>query len=57
MQTRGLPIGLARNLALLTDVPAGSPIGWSDVRYDPADPAVVVRREMEKTFTTRPSSS
>ena len=52
LRTRGLPIGLARNLALLKDVPAGSPIGWSDVRYDAADPAVAVRREMEKTFSS-----
>ncbi len=52
LRTRGLPIGLARNMALLKDVPAGSPIGWSDVRYDAADPAVAVRREMEKTFSS-----
>ena len=57
LRTRGLPIGLARNLALLKDVPAGSPIGWSDVRYDAADPAVLIRREMERTFATRSASS
>ena len=52
LRTRGLPIGLARNVTLLNDVPAGRPIGWSDVRYDAADPAVAVRREMEKTFSS-----
>ena len=52
LRTRGLPIGLAHNVTLLNDVPAGSPIGWSDVRYDAADPAVAVRREMEKTFSS-----
>ena len=45
-----LPIGLAHKLTLLNDIPAGNPIGWSDVRYDPANPAVLVRREMERTF-------
>lgn len=50
IRTQGLPIGLAHHLTLLNDVPAGTPIGWSDVRHDPADPAVLIRREMEKTF-------
>ena len=52
-----LPIGLAHNVTLLNDVPSGSPIGWSDVRHDDADPAILIRREMEKTFATRPASS
>ena len=52
LRTRGLPIGLAHNVTLLNDVPSGRPIGWSDVRYDAADPAVAVRREMEKTFSS-----
>ena len=54
---RGLPIGLAHNVTLLNDVPAGRPIGWSDVRYDAADPAILIRREMERTFAARPASS
>ena len=57
LRTRGLPIGLAHNVTLLNDVPAGSLIGWSDVRHDDADPAVLIRREMERTFATRPASS
>ena len=49
-QTRSLPIGLARNMTLINDIPAGRPIGWSDVRYDSTDPAVLIRREMERAF-------
>lgn len=55
-RAQGLPIGLAHHVTLLNDVPAGNPIGWSDVRYDPANPAVLIRREMEKVFETRPES-
>ncbi|MDE2964290.1 MAG: SAF domain-containing protein [Acidobacteriota bacterium] len=57
MRTRGLPIGLAHKVTLLNDIPAGSPISWSDVRYDAADPAVLIRREMERTFAAGPASS
>jgi predicted homoserine dehydrogenase-like protein len=56
-RTQGLPIGLAHNLPLLNDVPAGSPISWSDVRYDAADPAILIRRKMERMFSTQPPSS
>ena len=45
-----LPIGLAHKVTLLNAIPAGSPIGWSDVRHGAADPAVLIRREMERTF-------
>ena len=57
LRTRGLPIGLAHNVTLLKHVPAGQPIGWSDVRYDPTEPAVLIRREMERAFAARPVSS
>ena len=57
LRTRGLPIGLAHKVTLLNDVPAGRPIGWSDVRYDAADPAILIRREMERTFATPSASS
>ncbi len=57
MRTQGLPIGLAHQVTLLNDVPAGSPIGWSEVRYDPANPAVPFRREMEREFATQPARS
>lgn len=56
-QIGGLPIGLAHKVTLLNDIPAGSPIGWPDVRYDPTDPAVLIRREMEGTFATESASS
>ena len=49
-RAQGLPIGLAHNLPLLNDVPAGKSIAWSDVNYDPADPTILIRREMETTF-------
>jgi len=41
-----LPLGLAHNVPLTRDVALGAPRTWGDVAYDPADPAVKVRREM-----------
>jgi predicted homoserine dehydrogenase-like protein len=35
----GLPIGLADQVTLLRDVGKDERLAWSDVRYDPADPA------------------
>ena len=45
-----LPLGLARGVTLLRDMPAGEALRWSDVRFDPDDAAVRVRREMEAAF-------
>jgi len=45
-----LPIGLAHNMVLKNDVPAGRPVCWSDVDFDPSKQAVSVRREMETMF-------
>jgi predicted homoserine dehydrogenase-like protein len=45
-----LPIGLAHHMVLKRDVPAGQPVRWSDVTYDPAQEAIRVRREMEVLF-------
>ncbi len=45
-----LPIGLAHHMVLKHDVPAGQPVRWSDVTYDPAQEAIRVRREMEAVF-------
>ena len=56
-RAQSLPIGLAHKVTLLNDIPAGSPIGWSDVRYDAANPAVLIRREMEREFAAQPASS
>jgi predicted homoserine dehydrogenase-like protein len=44
----GLPIGLAHHVKLKHNVAAGQPVLWSDVVYDPADPAISFRREMEQ---------
>jgi predicted homoserine dehydrogenase-like protein len=52
LKTRSLPIGLARNLTLLHDVPAGQLVRWSDVRYEATDPGIGFRREMEAAFAT-----
>lgn len=45
-----LPIGLAHNMTLKHDVPAGQPVRWSDVNYDAGKQAIAVRREMEELF-------
>lgn len=45
-----LPLGLAHNVALKRPVLAGRPLHWDDVAIDPSDPAVMVRREMERVF-------
>jgi predicted homoserine dehydrogenase-like protein len=48
-----LPLGLAHNVKLKRDIPEGGALKWSDVVYDPNDPAVKVRREMEAAFGQR----
>jgi len=50
LQGDALPIGLARNLTLLKNIPVGHPICWTDVRVDPTDPTLRLRKEMEATF-------
>ncbi|MET0367591.1 MAG: SAF domain-containing protein [Methylobacterium sp.] len=45
-----LPIGLAHNMVLRNDVPAGRPVRWSDVSYDEGQEAIRVRRDMEAQF-------
>jgi len=45
-----LPLGLANGVKLNRDVAEGEPLRWSDVAFDPSDPAVQVRREMERAF-------
>jgi predicted homoserine dehydrogenase-like protein len=45
-----LPIGLAHNLVLKNDVPAGKPVRWSDVDFDAGKEAIRVRRDMEALF-------
>jgi predicted homoserine dehydrogenase-like protein len=46
----GLPIGLAHDVKLRNPVPAGEFVRWADVTIDPADPAVRIRRDMERLF-------
>ena len=44
------PLGLAQNVKLTRDIAEGERLKWSDVEFDPRDPAVRVRREMEAAF-------
>ncbi len=46
----GLPLGLASDVPLLRDISAGEQLTWNDATIDAADPAVVIRREMEAAF-------
>lgn len=46
----GLPLGLATDVRLENAVAAGECIRWSDVAMDETEPAVRVRREMERAF-------
>jgi 4-hydroxy-tetrahydrodipicolinate synthase len=45
-----LPLGLAQDVALLNDVPAGAALRWSGVAIDPVDPIVRCRRQMGDAF-------
>src|SRR5437763_657501 len=47
---QALPIGLAHNITLLRDIPAGRIITWPDVAIADTD-AVRTRREMERRFS------
>jgi predicted homoserine dehydrogenase-like protein len=48
-----LPLGLAHNVKLKGNIAEGQALRWSDVEYDPNDPAVKTRREMEAAFGRR----
>ena len=50
-----LPLGLAHNVKLKTEIAEGQRIKWDDVVYDPDSQAVRVRREMEAAFA-RPNA-
>ncbi|EJN11127.1 putative homoserine dehydrogenase [Bradyrhizobium sp. YR681] len=45
-----LPLGLAHQVKLKTDIEQGQRLKWEDVEYDPDNLAVRVRREMEAAF-------
>ena len=51
-----LPLGLAHNVTLRSDIAEGQPIRWSDVDIDPRDDIYRFRREMEATFS-RPNDA
>ena len=46
----GLPLGLAHGVKLKRAVAAGMAVRWQDVAFNAKDPAVMFRREMERTF-------
>ena len=49
-----LPIGLAHGLTLERPVAAGVPVTFADLRVDPEDETLHVRREMERAFAPQP---
>ena len=55
LELGGLPLGLASGVALARDIAEGAPLTWDDVRIDPNDEAVRIRREMEAAFA-RPNA-
>ena len=48
LELRALPLGLAQRVTLLRTVAAGEVLRWADVTIDEADPAVALRRAMER---------
>jgi predicted homoserine dehydrogenase-like protein len=51
-----LPLGLASDARLTSDIAEGEPIRWSDVAIDATAEAVRIRREMEAMAAPRPSA-
>lgn len=47
---RYLPLGLAQRVKLTGDVAEGAAVTWDDIAFDPADPIIALRREMELHF-------
>jgi predicted homoserine dehydrogenase-like protein len=47
----GLPLGLAHNVRLTRPIPREAIVAWADVEFDPKDPTVAFRREMESAFS------
>jgi predicted homoserine dehydrogenase-like protein len=45
-----LPLGLAHNVRLKSDIAEGQVVRWTDVEIDTSDNAYKVRREMEAAF-------
>jgi predicted homoserine dehydrogenase-like protein len=55
LRLEGLPLGLAHHVRLQRAVPAGTPVRWSDVEIDDAQPAVAFRRSLERTEFSEPA--
>ena len=51
LELGALPLGLAHGVTLRRARPAGEILRWADVILDTADPAVVLRRAMERSFS------
>jgi predicted homoserine dehydrogenase-like protein len=50
LKAGALPIGLAHNVRLKSDVAHGAVVRWSDVEFDEASDTVKARKAMEATF-------
>jgi predicted homoserine dehydrogenase-like protein len=50
LQMGGLPIGLAHNMKLQRDIPAGTSLSWQDVEVNDSVDAIRIRREMESKY-------
>jgi predicted homoserine dehydrogenase-like protein len=48
LQMDGLPIGLAQNVRLITDVPENAAVRWQDVEIDHSLEAIKIRRALEQ---------
>ena len=46
----GLPIGLARNVKLKSDIPINQLVRWQDLDIDEMQDEVKIRRQMEARF-------
>jgi predicted homoserine dehydrogenase-like protein len=51
-----LPVGLAHNVTLAVDVPAGSVLRKSDVKLNENSLAVIAREEMERAYAPEPKN-
>ena len=47
----GLPLGLAHGIKLVRAIGAHEPVRWRDVTFDAENPAVKLRREMERSLS------
>jgi predicted homoserine dehydrogenase-like protein len=50
LKAGALPIGLAHNVRLTSDIAHGAIVHWSDVAIDPKSDIIAIRRAMEKQF-------